>query len=162
MRVTGWVESVLPFLHEAAIYIAPLRMGSGTRLKILEAMAAGCAVVSTSIGAAGLNEETRGALLIADGEQDFADAVSALLADEERRREMGALAQRQVKKHYDWSAADPASIAGVCGAGTWIEKRWSGAIGGWRRHSITIAIAELAAQQLAAVHRLRPYRAQRR
>ena len=42
VRVTGWVESVLPFLHEAAIYIAPLRMGSGTRLKILQAMAAGC------------------------------------------------------------------------------------------------------------------------
>ncbi|MDE2855713.1 MAG: glycosyltransferase [Chloroflexota bacterium] len=107
ITITGWVDAVQPYLHSAAIYVVPLRMGSGTRLKILQAMAAGCAVVSSSIGAAGLNEETRGALHIADGAQEFANAVGALLADEERRREMGAQAQRQVKKHYDWSALIP-------------------------------------------------------
>src|SRR5690606_23656791 len=52
--LTGWVPEVTPYLHAAAVYIAPLRMGSGTRLKILEAMAAGCAIVATTLAAAGL------------------------------------------------------------------------------------------------------------
>ena len=107
VRITGWVESVLPFLHEAAIYIAPLRMGSGTRLKILQAMAAGCAVVSTSIGAAGLNDEVKGALCIADDEAAFAQAIVSLFDDEARRRQLGALARERVSRHYDWSALIP-------------------------------------------------------
>lgn len=107
VRVTGWVESVLPYLHEAAVYIAPLRMGSGTRLKILEAMAAGCAVVSTSIGAAGLNDEVKGPICIADDAAAFARAIVALLDDEKRRRELGALARERVSRHYDWAALIP-------------------------------------------------------
>jgi glycosyltransferase involved in cell wall biosynthesis len=107
VKVTGWVDSIQPYLHRAAIYVVPLRMGSGTRLKILQAMAAGCAVVSTSIGAAGLNEEVRGALSIADGAQNFAEAVGALLQDEGRRRELGIQAERQVKKHHDWGSLIP-------------------------------------------------------
>jgi len=107
VRVTGWVESIQPYLHGATIYIAPLRMGSGTRLKILQAMAAGCAVLSTSIGAAGLNEEARAALEIADGAEAFAEAVNGLLADERRRRELGARARQIVNQHYDWSALTP-------------------------------------------------------
>ena len=107
VQITGWVESVLPYLHEATIYIAPLRMGSGTRLKILQAMAAGCAVVSTSAGAAGLNDEVKGALCTADDEAAFARAVVALLDDEGRRRQLGALAIEQVSRHYDWSALIP-------------------------------------------------------
>ena len=107
MRVTGWVESVEEYLHSATIYIAPLRMGSGTRLKILQAMAAGCAVVSTSIGAAGLDDDVRGAIVIADKAEAFAEAVVNLLSDERRRRELGALAQARVARHYDWSVLIP-------------------------------------------------------
>ena len=107
VRVTGWVESVQPYLHQATIYIVPLRMGSGTRLKILQAMAAGCAVVSTSIGAAGLNQEVQSALSIADDAEEFALAVVSLLEDESRRRELGRLAREQVSIHYDWSALIP-------------------------------------------------------
>ena len=107
IEVTGWVESVQPYLQRAAIYVAPLRMGSGTRLKILQAMAAGCAVVTTSIGAAGLNEDLRQALVIADEARDFAQAVVALLADETRRDELGRRARTQVARHYDWSALTP-------------------------------------------------------
>ena len=106
-QVTGWVKSVQPFLHRATIYIAPLRMGSGTRLKILQAMAAGCAVVSTSIGAAGLNDDALGALAIADDAAAFARAINALLQDESRRRELGKMAQERVSRHYDWSALMP-------------------------------------------------------
>ena len=107
VRLTGWVESVLPFLHEAALFVVPLRMGSGTRLKILQAMAAGCAVLTTSIGAAGLNAEVRAALEIADDADDFARATVALLQDDARRRTLGAQAMDAVGKHYDWGALMP-------------------------------------------------------
>ena len=107
IRVTGWVEAIQPYLNAATVYIAPLRMGSGTRLKILQAMAAGCAVTSTSIGAAGLNDEARAALAIADGEEAFAEAVNALLADENKRRELGERARQVAQEHYDWAALAP-------------------------------------------------------
>ncbi len=107
IEITGWVESVNPYLYAATVYIVPLRMGSGTRLKILQAMAAGCAIVSTGLGAAGLNEAARATLEIADGGEDFTAAIAALLADGERRQALGAQAQRQVSAHYDWSALIP-------------------------------------------------------
>lgn len=107
VQVTGWVDSVQPYLHRATIYVAPLRMGSGTRLKILQAMAARCAVVSTSIGAAGLNDSVHNALTIADEAEDFAEKIVSLLADESRRRALGGLAQDQARRHYDWSALIP-------------------------------------------------------
>ncbi len=106
-QVTGWVDAVEPYLRRTTIYIVPLRMGSGTRLKVLQAMAAGCAVLSTSIGAAGLNSAARSALRIADNADDFAGALIALLADERMRRELGARAQKAAREHYDWSALIP-------------------------------------------------------
>ncbi len=110
VHLTGWVESVLPYLHEATIFVVPLRMGSGTRLKILQAMAAGCAVVSTSIGAAGLNDEARGAIAIADEAATFAETIIMLLKDEGRRSEMGELARQNVREHYDWRALIPSLL----------------------------------------------------
>ncbi len=107
VEVTGWVDSVQPYLHRATIYVAPLRMGSGTRLKILQAMAARCAVVSTSIGAAGLNEAAHSAIAIANEAEEFAETIVSLLADESRRRALGRLAQEQARSHYDWSALIP-------------------------------------------------------
>ncbi len=107
IRLTGWVESVLPYFHEAALFVAPLRMGSGTRLKILQAMAAGCAVLSTSVGAAGLNSQARGALEIADDADAFARAIVGLLQDDARRRELGARALEMVSEYYDWPVLTP-------------------------------------------------------
>ncbi|MCY4464903.1 MAG: glycosyltransferase [Chloroflexi bacterium] len=111
-RVTGWVESVQPYLHAAALYIVPLRMGSGTRLKILQALASGCTVVSTSIGAAGLHDEALATLQLADTAEDFAEAIVALLKDDAARAETGASAQASVRKHYDWSALLPRLLDG--------------------------------------------------
>ena len=105
--VTGWVDSVLPYLHSATVYIAPLRIGSGTRLKILEAMAAGCAVVSTSIGASGLHPDLRAAMLIADDAEAFAQAVISLLEDPKLRNKLGMQARAAVRGRYDWSALIP-------------------------------------------------------
>ncbi len=104
VSVTGWVESVLPYLQAATLFVLPMRMGSGTRLKILEAMAAGCAVVSTSLGASGLHGSMREAIEIADGADRFAHAISSLLSDMDRRGALGARAREQVRAHYDWSA----------------------------------------------------------
>ncbi|MCY4147382.1 MAG: glycosyltransferase [Chloroflexi bacterium] len=110
-QVTGWVESVKPYLHAAALYIVPLRMGSGTRLKILQALASGCTVVSTSIGAAGLHADALATLRVADTAEDFADAVVTLLQDDAARGEISRSARDSVQKHYDWSALLPQLLA---------------------------------------------------
>ena len=119
VEVTGWVAEIQPFLHAAGVYIAPLRMGSGTRLKILEAMAAGCAVVATSIAVAGLQAEARRAMIIADSEGDFANTVIRLLQDPAQRQKLGGEARTIVRKYYDWSALIPCllDIYGEIGVG---------------------------------------------
>jgi glycosyltransferase involved in cell wall biosynthesis len=86
------------------VYIVPLRIGGGTRLKIFEAMAMGKPVVSTTIGAEGLPVTPGTDLLIADTANAFADAVVRLFRDDAERRRVGAAAQRLVAERYDWSA----------------------------------------------------------
>jgi len=107
ITLTGWVDSVLPYLHATAVYIAPLRMGSGTRLKILEAMASGCAIVATTVAASGLSAEVRESLIIADTAADFANATSTLLANPQKRQALSEQAQIAVRNHYDWSVLIP-------------------------------------------------------
>ncbi|MCP4515720.1 MAG: glycosyltransferase, partial [Delftia sp.] len=77
LTLTGWVPEVHPYIAQATVYVAPLRMGSGTRLKLLEAMAMSKAIVSTRLGAEGLYEPTRAPALVVDDNdpQAFADAV---------------------------------------------------------------------------------------
>lgn len=107
IELTGWVPDVQPFLQAAAVYVAPLRMGSGTRLKILEAMAAGCAVVATTVAASGLDANAKRSLMLADDERAFAQAVVALLHDPERRAALGQAAQADVRNLYDWKTLIP-------------------------------------------------------
>ncbi|MCA9881740.1 MAG: glycosyltransferase [Anaerolineae bacterium] len=107
IKLTGWVDSVLPYLHSTDVYVAPLRMGSGTRLKILEAMACGCAIVATDLAASGLSEDARSAMVIVNEERAFADAISKLLSDPQYRQQLGDKAQEAVRKHYDWSVLIP-------------------------------------------------------
>ena len=83
----------------------PLRIGGGTRLKIFEAMAAGRAVVSTSIGAEGLPVEHGRHLLLADDPGAFARSVIALLRDADTRASLAREARALVTERYDWSAA---------------------------------------------------------
>jgi sugar transferase (PEP-CTERM/EpsH1 system associated) len=105
IEVTGRVEDVRPYLAKSSVYVVPLRIGGGTRLKIFEAMAAGRAVVSTTIGAEGLPAEDGKHLLLADGARPFADAVLALLRDADRRRAIEREARALVTERYDWAAA---------------------------------------------------------
>ena len=107
VEVTGFVQEVLPFLHSAAVYVAPLRMGSGTRLKLLQAMAAGCAVVSTRTGAQGLDVTSGSEIILADDATSFAQATIALLRDPAQRSRLGKAAQNIVCKRYDWSVIMP-------------------------------------------------------
>ena len=82
--------------------IVPLRAGGGTRLKILEAAACGVPVVSTTIGAEGLELEAESEIVLRDDPPAFADALVRLLAAPERRRSVAAAARRRVERRYDW------------------------------------------------------------
>jgi glycosyltransferase involved in cell wall biosynthesis len=104
VTVTGRVDDVRPYLEEGAVYVVPLRIGGGTRLKIFEAMAMGKAVVSTTVGAEGLPVTNGEHLFCADEPASFASAVVGLLRDRERRQRMGTVARTLVRSRYDWSA----------------------------------------------------------
>jgi len=104
VTVTGRVDDVRPYMRDAAVYIVPLRIGGGTRLKIFEAMSMAKAVVSTTVGAEGLPVTNGRDIDIADEPARFAHAVVHLMRDTEARRGMEAAARRLVVERYDWSA----------------------------------------------------------
>ncbi|MBI2188552.1 MAG: glycosyltransferase [Acidobacteria bacterium] len=101
--VTGTVDDVRPFIAEASVYVVPLRAGSGTRLKIFEALAMAKPVVSTTVGAEGLGLEPERHFVPADDATAFADAVVRLLRDSERRRALGGEGRSLVEAHYSWA-----------------------------------------------------------
>jgi glycosyltransferase involved in cell wall biosynthesis len=103
VEVTGPVPSVVDHLRESAVVVVPLRVGGGTRLKIYEAMATGKAVVSTSVGAEGLDVHHGQDIVLADVPVAFAGAVTALLQDVELRRRYERAAAALAAK-YDWAA----------------------------------------------------------
>ncbi|HZT75637.1 MAG TPA: glycosyltransferase [Vicinamibacterales bacterium] len=104
IEVTGRVDDVRPYMDAAAVYVVPLRIGGGTRLKIFEAMAMGKAVVSTTVGAEGLPVTPDVHARIADGPRAFADAVVDLVRHPDRRRQLEAAARSLVVERFDWSA----------------------------------------------------------
>ncbi len=100
----GPVTDMRAEIAGAAVCVVPLRMGSGTRFKILEAAAMGKPVVSTRLGAEGLEFVPGEEIVLADEPQGFAAAVADLLADQSRRIALGRAARRRVEGHYDLSA----------------------------------------------------------
>lgn len=106
VTVTGWVESVRPYLAGAAVVIMPFRIGSGTRLKLIEAMAAGKAIVSTSVGAEGFPVQHGQELALADEVEAFGTAVLNLLESATQCAELGKAA-RQFARQYDWRVVIP-------------------------------------------------------
>jgi glycosyltransferase involved in cell wall biosynthesis len=111
VTITGWIPEVNPFLHAATVYVVPMRMGSGTRLKLLQAMAAGKAVVATRTGAQGLHVTDNAELRLADTAAAFADAASGLLQRPDERHRLGTAGAAYVKAHYDWSVIAPKLFA---------------------------------------------------
>jgi len=104
VHITGTVDDVRPYVERAAVYIVPLRIGGGSRLKILEALAMGRAVVSTTVGAEGLDVVHDKHLLLADDPRTFAHCVLRLLDDQQRCRSLSTEGRRLVEQHYGWDA----------------------------------------------------------
>ena len=104
LRLLGFVPDLAPLYAQAGVFVNPMRGGGGTRLKMLEAMAAGKAVVSTSIGAEGLALTPGRDVVIADTAAEFAAAVCALLADRAQASRLGRAARALVEARYRWEA----------------------------------------------------------
>jgi len=103
VTITGYVDDVRPYIAAASIYVVPLRIGGGTRFKVLEAMAMGKAIVSTSLGCEGFEGLVPGReLCIADAPTEFAQWVIELLDDAPRRERLGQAGRRFVEERYDW------------------------------------------------------------
>jgi polysaccharide biosynthesis protein PslH len=105
--ITGAVDDVRPYIAQSDVYIAPLRVGGGTRFKLLEAMAMQRAIVSTTLGCEGFDVASGRELAIADARADFAAAVVSLLRDGVARRAMGRRALDFVSASYDWRVIVP-------------------------------------------------------
>ena len=101
VEVTGTVPAIEEYLRRASVFVVPLRIGGGTRIKIYEGMAVGKATVSTTIGAEGLDVTHGKDIILADDPKAFADAITLLLQDEVTRRRYEAAAAATAKK-YDW------------------------------------------------------------
>jgi glycosyltransferase involved in cell wall biosynthesis len=104
VRVLSDVPDVRPYIRDAAVVAVPLRMGSGTRLKILEGLAMGKAIVSTTIGCEGIDVVDDRDMLIADEPAAFAGAVLRLLEDAEARHRLGAAGRTLAEERYSWAS----------------------------------------------------------
>lgn len=107
VTITGEVPEIQPYIHAADVYVAPLRMGSGTRLKLLEALAMSRPVVATTLGAEGIAAEDGEHLLLADTPEAFAEAVLKLLDDPALGQRLGEAGAALVSAQYDWPAIVP-------------------------------------------------------
>ena len=105
IEVTGVVDDVRPWLERADVVIVPLRIGGGTRLKILEGMAMGKAIVSTTLGAEGIEVTPEHDVLVADDAAAFVAQIGRLLDDPGLRRRIGTSARQLVASRYSWKAA---------------------------------------------------------
>jgi glycosyltransferase involved in cell wall biosynthesis len=97
------VPDVRDYYNKADVFVVPLRMGGGTKLKVLEAMAMGLPIVSTSVGAQGLDVKDGTHILIADSHERFAEYVLNLLNDKNKALEMGRESRKLVESRYSWN-----------------------------------------------------------
>ncbi|WP_167285037.1 glycosyltransferase family 4 protein [Marilutibacter alkalisoli] len=104
VTLAGFVPDLRPIVHDAAIYVVPLRAGSGTRLKVLEAMALGKAIVTTRIGSEGIALRDGEDAMFADDAGDFARAVLELMDDPMKIARLGSFARGCAERHYGWDA----------------------------------------------------------
>jgi sugar transferase (PEP-CTERM/EpsH1 system associated) len=105
VRVTGFVPSMPDVLNHASVAVAPMQSGSGIQNKVLEAMACGLPVVASSLALGGIGAQPGRDLVVADGEQETAEAVVALLEDARRAAEMGESARAYVVREHSWERA---------------------------------------------------------
>jgi polysaccharide biosynthesis protein PslH len=134
--VTGRVHDVCPWLAAADIAVCPLRIGGGVKMKMLEALAFGKPIVTTSIGAQGLEGATETPFLISDRPADFADNVVRLAQSSDERNHLSARARRYVRHLPTWDD----SVAGLMEAYGWvIDPRAAPAVSSKRLAEIALA-----------------------
>lgn len=102
ISVTGWVDDTRPYISDSAIFIVPIRIGGGTRMKIYEGMAMGKAIISTTVGAEGLPLKHSEHIFLEDDEKGFADRAINLLRDEQLRKQIGKQARQYVYENFRW------------------------------------------------------------
>ncbi len=107
VTVTGAVEDTRAWVAQASVYVVPMRMGGGVRLKVLQAMAMERAIVSTPMGAEGIAIKQGKEMLLAQSPAAFANAMLSLLADPQRRATLGRAARELVSARYAWSVLLP-------------------------------------------------------
>ncbi len=100
--VTGFVNDVRDYIAKSSVFVVPLRVGGGMRIKILQAMSMGKAIVSTSVGAEGIKALPGQDLVIADTADGFAQSVIDLLLDRDRRQQLGKNARELIERQYSW------------------------------------------------------------
>jgi glycosyltransferase involved in cell wall biosynthesis len=105
VEVTGRVEDLKPWIQRASMLVAPMRYGAGIKNKVLEAMAVEKPVVTNATGVEAMHPDVAALLTLAEGDRDFADAVSSLLDDPERRRELGRRGRETMARLHSWDAA---------------------------------------------------------
>jgi len=103
VTLTGMVDDTRPYLQRATVFVCPLRSGSGTRFKLMEALACGCPVISTAIGAEGLDAVEGEHMLLRDTPQAFASAILALIDDPARAAAIGRAGRDWVVEHHAWT-----------------------------------------------------------
>jgi glycosyltransferase involved in cell wall biosynthesis len=113
VEVAGFVPDVAPYFEACRAFVVPLRWGGGTRLKILEALARGVPIVSTTAGCEGLDLEDDKEILIRDDPADLATAIERLLVDDELCTRLAEAGRRAVEARYDWDAIGDAFAASV-------------------------------------------------
>jgi glycosyltransferase involved in cell wall biosynthesis len=103
VELAGYIADVRPIVHKAGMMVVPLRLGGGTRLKILDGMAMGKAIVSTTIGAEGLDLKAGEVILIADQAEEFAAQTLRLMNDADLRQKLGNNGRKVAERDYDWN-----------------------------------------------------------
>jgi glycosyltransferase involved in cell wall biosynthesis len=101
--ITGYVEDVRPYVWRSSVYVVPLRMGGGTRLKVMEAMAMKKPIVSTNIGCEGIDVKNGESVLIADRPEEFAASVVELLSNSALRGRLIEKSCELARSKYEWN-----------------------------------------------------------
>ena len=104
IEITGFVDDILPYYHQSDFFVAPLRIARGVQNKILQAFSCGLPVISTSMGAEGIEYIEGKHILIADTPDDFFNRIEMLVNDGELTRSLKDNAMQLVKEHYSWEA----------------------------------------------------------
>jgi glycosyltransferase involved in cell wall biosynthesis len=102
VQVLGFVPDIRPIVQRASVFIAPIRIGSGTKIKVLNAMAQGKPVVATTTAAEGIDVTPGENILISDDPKEFAEKIVYLLGHERLAREMGTRARELIERRYSW------------------------------------------------------------